>query len=226
MSPVKPARSRQPPAAIVFDLDGTLADTFALIIAAWNEAMREPLGREFTTEEVMSRFGIPDPAMIRRELPVAHHEQAVETYHRCYESRHAELAKSFDGIPELLRELKRRRVPMAVVTGKGERSMSATLRLLGLREYFGANISGEDVPRQKPAPDGLIEAARRLGVQPAHCAFVGDSPVDIQAGRAAGAVTVAAGWHAVYRDKVRALEPDLWADTPDQVLALFDRAST
>jgi phosphoglycolate phosphatase-like HAD superfamily hydrolase len=90
--------------AIIFDLDGTLADTFPLIVSSWNEAMHEPLGRVFTPEEVVARFGVPDPAMLQRELPAAAWEQAIATYHEHYEAKH-EIVTPFAGVPEMLSAL-------------------------------------------------------------------------------------------------------------------------
>jgi HAD superfamily hydrolase (TIGR01509 family) len=209
------------PTAAIFDLDGTLADTFALVFASWNEAMREPTGRQYTPEEIMARFGLPDPDMIRRELAHEHHHRAVETYHDFYAARHEQMVRTFDGVREMLDALSRRRVPMGIVTGKGLRTMNITLHTLGLDRCFGVTISGDDVERQKPAPDALLLAAGALGVEPGQCAMIGDSPADINAGKAAGMITVAAAWHAPYRERIRALEPDVWAETPAQVVELF-----
>jgi HAD superfamily hydrolase (TIGR01509 family) len=223
MARVEPARR---PAAAIFDLDGTLADTFALVFASWNEAMREPTGRQYSPEEIMARFGVPDPDMIRRELPHDQHERAVEVYHDFYAARHEQMVNTFDGVREMLDELSKRRVPMGIVTGKGLRTMNVTLHTLGLDKHFGVTISGDDVERQKPAPDALVLAARALGVEPNQCAMIGDSPADISAGKAAGMLTVAAAWHAPYRERIRALEPDVWAETPRDVVRVFDDERT
>src|SRR5438552_3391146 len=179
--------------AIIFDLDGTLADTFALIVSAWNEAVSPHTGKTYSDAEVIARFGIPDSQMILRELPGEAGDRAVEVYHAYY-ARHHDAVKTFDGIDGMLAELRRRRVPMGVMTGKGRRSASITLQAMGWAKTFAAVVTGEDVARQKPDPAGPLEVARRLGVEPAACAFVGDSPADVGAGKAAGMITVAAGW--------------------------------
>jgi 2-phosphoglycolate phosphatase len=204
------------PRAVIFDMDGTLADTFPLVVASWNEALRAHAGRDFTAEEVIARFGVPDPEMIRGALPQALWDEAIERYHAHYESAHA-MAKPFEGVTELLESLRRAGRPLGLVTGKGRRAAEISLRALGWGELFGAIITGEDVKAQKPAPDGLSEAARRLGVQPGECVFVGDSPADIGAGHAAGMTTIAAGWHPVYLDQLRELRPHHWAQRPADV---------
>jgi HAD superfamily hydrolase (TIGR01549 family) len=209
--------------AIIFDLDGTLADTFAMIVAAWNEAVSPLMHKTYSDAEVIARFGIPDAQMIRRELehlPREASDRAVEVYHAYYAQNHHGVT-CFAGIREMLAELCRRAVPLGVMTGKGRRSAGITLEALGLADTFAAVVTGDDVPRQKPDPAGPLEAARRLGVEPPACAFVGDSPADVGAGKAAGMITVAAGWHPVYVEEVRKLRPDVWAEIPADVVRLI-----
>lgn len=210
--------------AVIFDLDGTLADTFPLIVAAWNAALGETLGRDFSTEEVTARFGIPDAAMLRRELndhPEPVIEAALEKYFRHYEGAH-DMVQAFDGVPQMLQILHERGVPMGVMTGKGRRPADISLKLLGWTKYFGSVVTGEDVTLQKPAPDGILLAAQELGVAPSHCAYVGDSPADIGAGQAAGMFTIAAAWHTFYSDRLRAAQPDAWAQSPARLIEILD----
>ena len=215
MSPITPA-----PRAVIFDMDGTLADTFPLVVAAWNEATRAHFGRDCTADEVIARFGVPDPEMIRGAVPEALWDQAIERYHVHYEAEHGAMARPFEGVTEMLAALRRGNKSLGVVTGKGRRSAGISLRALGWADTFDVVITGDDVRAQKPAPDGLLEAARRLGVHPRECVFVGDSPADIGAGKAAGMATIVAGWHPVYLDKLRQLGPDHWAQTPSDVARL------
>src|SRR5688572_4876904 len=105
-----------PPRAVIFDMDGTLADTFPLVVAAWNAAVSGHAGRTFSAAEVIARFGVPDPAMIRREVPPELGDRCVEVYHRHYEQQHADLARAFDGITEMLAAIKGRGLPTGVMT--------------------------------------------------------------------------------------------------------------
>jgi pyrophosphatase PpaX len=213
------------PRAIIFDLDGTLADTFPLIVSAWNAAITPHTGISYSDADVIARFGIPDPQMIRRELADrggAACEQAIELYHQHYEQRHGETVKPFEGITEMLEQLRRRDVPLGVMTGKGRRSARITLDCLGWSHLFQSVVTGDDVMEQKPHPSGPLAVARTLRVPSADCAFVGDSPADIGAGQNAGMITVAAGWHPVYLDEIRAMKPDVWAATPMDVVRLAD----
>ena len=213
--------SRREIRAVIFDLDGTLADTFPLIVRAWNAAVSPHSGRSYSDAEVISRFGIPDPQMIRRELPGAAGDAADSVYHACYEREHANLAKKFDGVDEMLAALKEKGIKLGLMTGKGHRSARITVNALGWSKAFDAILTGEDVTHQKPDPQGPLLAAKQLGVDTGHCAFVGDSPADIGAGKNAGMLTVAAGWHPVYLDEVRRLKPDAWAEHPMDLLKLL-----
>ena len=207
--------------ALIFDLDGTLADTFPLIVSAWNAAVTPHTGKTYSEQEVIARFGIPDPQMIRRELPGDAGDRAVETYHAHYADRHG-IVTPFEGVNEMLAELRRRKVPMGLMTGKGRRSATITLEALGWGQTFAAVVTGDDIERQKPAPDGPLSAARMLAVRPADCAFVGDSPADIGAAQNAGMRAVAAAWHGHYADQIRAMKPDVWAETPSDVIQLIE----
>ncbi|MBV9467617.1 MAG: HAD family hydrolase [Abitibacteriaceae bacterium] len=209
--------------AIIFDLDGTLADTFPLIVASWNAAMREPLGRDFTPDEVVARFGIPDSAMLRRELqelPEPVWKQANEAYHAHYEAYH-DIVTPFEGVPAMLRALHELGLPMGVMTGKGRRTADITLHILGWMEFFGSVVTGDEVENQKPSPDGILLVAQELGVAPQHCVYIGDAPSDIEAGKAAGMLTIAAAWHSYYGERLRDSNPDYWAATPADVQKLI-----
>jgi 2-phosphoglycolate phosphatase len=216
MEPIQPR-----PRAVIFDLDGTLADTFALIVSSWNAAVSGPMGRTYAPEEVIARFGLPEHGMIRRELdghPGA--DEADDVFHRHYEAEHG-MVSAFPGVDAMLRAIRAAGIPMGVMTGKGRRTLDITLEKLGWTDLFGSTVTGDDVTNQKPAPDGIRKVADELGVPASGCLYVGDSPVDIQAGKAAGMTSVAAAWHAHYRDRLRAEQADCWAETPADVLALL-----
>lgn len=210
------------PLAAIFDLDGTLADTFPLIISSWNAAMRGPMGRDYTPEEVIARFGPPEWEMLHRELSGCNVDAraVVQMFHDHYEQAHDTVA-AFEGVDAMLNSLKDRGIPMGVMTGKGRGTLGITLRALGWEGAFGSTITGDETDRPKPDPEGVLKVARALGVPPERCIFVGDSTANIGAGRAAGMVTVAAAWHSAFLDALRAEGPDVWAEHPRDVTALF-----
>jgi HAD superfamily hydrolase (TIGR01509 family) len=209
------------PRAVIFDLDGTLADTFPLIVSSWNAAVREPLHRTFSAEEVIARFGPTECDMLRKELPPDAVDRAIDKFRQAYETDHKRLVKVFDGVPEMLAELSRRAIPIGVMTGKGRDTADITLRKLGWTKLFASVITGDECPSPKPAADGPLMVARELAIAPAECIFVGDAPADIRAGRAAGMSTAWAAWHPIYAEQVRALRPDLVVENPTHVVRLL-----
>jgi HAD superfamily hydrolase (TIGR01509 family) len=215
MQPIEPR-----PLAVIFDLDGTLADTFPLIIGAWNAAVREPLGRRFSPEEVIALFGVPEEPMFRRVLAPEDVPKALDVYHHFYEAEHG-IVEPFDGINEVLKAITATGIPIGVVTGKGRRAADISLRLLGWDGLFGSVVTGDDVQRQKPDPEGALAAARALGVDAPQCVFIGDTPTDVQCGHSAGMRTIAAAWHPVYLDRLREAGADYWANTPRDITSLL-----
>lgn len=215
----------RPPRAALFDFDGTLADTIPLIAASFNAALTPILDRTWTIEEVVARFGVPDAELVRREIadhPPAVIEQALSKYFDFYQSAHRDIVAPFDGIQEMLQQLRERQIPLGLMTGKGRRTADISLRELGWQNVFGSVVTGDEVARQKPAPDGVLLVAQQLNIAPQACLFVGDAPFDIGAGRAAGMFSVATGWNLFYGDALHAAQPDAWAQTPADILRFFD----
>ena len=205
--------------AVIFDFDGTLLDTFPAIAAGWNAAMTPLFGRTYSDAEVVSHFGPPDEGMIALELAGYSrevYEAAVERYFAAFEEAERGIA-AFPGIVPLLDALTARGVPLGVMTGKGRRAADITFARLGWEARFVTLVTGDDVERAKPAPDGVLLAAREMGFAPQECAYVGDSPADIGAARAAGMTAIVAGWHGFFRAELEPLEPDFWAHSPGEL---------
>ncbi|HEX8466092.1 MAG TPA: HAD family hydrolase [Abditibacterium sp.] len=207
------------PAAVIFDFDGTLADSIPAICVAFNTALEPLLGRTFSREEVVARFGPTDQGMLAIELRDFAPEvldAAIETYFAAY-TRAQNTVVAFEGIENLISEL-HGRFPLGIMTGKSRRAADISLSHLGWGAQFGAIVAGDEVAHPKPAPDGPLLAAQQLGVEPKNCIYIGDSPADIGAARGAGMKSVAAGWHAHFLSQLRELSPDFWADHPADVL--------
>ena len=117
----------------------------------------------------------------------------------------------------MLDELRNRQIPLGIMTGKGRRAAEITIGRIGWHARFGTILTGDDVPNAKPAPDGLLAAARALGIEPQNCVYVGDLPADIGASNAAGMTTVVAGWHGFFHEELRGLKFDFWADSPAEL---------
>lgn len=222
-APMPASVAATPIAAVLFDLDGTLIDS-APDLAAAADHMRTirglpplPLERYRPMAGAGARgmlgvaFGIdpshPDYPPLRDEF--------FDTYERAL----AERTRVFDGVAELIAALAARALPWGVVTNKMARFTDPLTRQLPLFASAQAIVSGDTTPHPKPHPAPLLEAARRLGVAPAGCVYVGDDERDMLAGRAAGMRTVAAryGYLGAQAD-VSQWPADLHVDSPQQLL--------
>ncbi|SDS81038.1 phosphoglycolate phosphatase [Nocardioides scoriae] len=186
--------STQPVAAVIWDMDGTLVDSATVVPDAFIETVQRLGGPTLTRDQVVAHYDAGAPhemigLMVGREARV----EDGELYHRVLADL-SHTVRVHDGIAEVLGELGRRGVPLAVFTGNSVEAAGLLLGATGLRDHFDVVVGGNEVARPKPAPDGVLEAASRLGVDAAACVYVGDSPLDVGAARDAGATPVAAGW--------------------------------
>lgn len=180
--------------AVLFDFDGTLADTLPLIYRSFREMWRGVDGRERTDEEILSLFGPPEEEIIRREVPEERLEASLEEYFSLYRKFHEEEVVQVPQVLQLLRDLKEKGCQVGVVTGKGRRSAEISLAKLEMADLVDTLVTGSDVRRYKPHPEGIQRALSQLGCSPEEGIYVGDSPGDVRAGLAAGVGTVGARW--------------------------------
>jgi pyrophosphatase PpaX len=207
---------------VLFDLDGTLIDSGPIIIASMRHASVTVLGREPDEERVRAAIGGPGLIAQMRELDPDRVDELVESYRAHNEPLHATL-EAFDGVLELLPRLRERGHRLGIVTAKRVRTVElAFARFPILRETIEVLVGAEDTERHKPDPDPLLEALARMGARPDAAAYIGDSPFDIRAGRAAGTLAVAVGWGGIHPDE-RLLheQPDALVHTPEELLALL-----
>lgn len=180
------------PSAVLFDLDGTLADSEEQIAHALS-AMLEAFGHDVAFGQIIALLGPPLQGMIEgligRAITADELEAMRAEYVVHYEATLHEV-RPLPGAPELLAALTSRGVPLALVTNKREGGAHQQLAMLGWDAYFPVVIGADTAARAKPYPEPAIEALHRLGVAPAGAVFVGDTELDMQCGRATGIGTV------------------------------------
>ncbi|MDD0838683.1 HAD-IA family hydrolase [Curvibacter sp. HBC61] len=182
--------------AVLFDLDGTLVDS-APDLGAAADKMRLDRGLpSLPYERYRPMAGAGARGMLGEAFGITpeHQDFAAlrEEFFQNYEARLTALTTVFDGVPELIAALVARQLPWGVVTNKSARFTLPLTQAMPLFQTAAAVVSGDTTPFAKPHPEPLFEAARRLGVAPEHCLYVGDDERDIVAGLAAGMGTVAA----------------------------------
>lgn len=180
--------------AVAWDMDGTLVDSAVAVPAAYAAAVFRLGGRVIGADEVIAAYPLGPPEVILPHLAgSALSEAEMETYY-------AELASAtvrpYPGIAEALAELRAAGQPIAVFTGASHRAATMLLAAAGLTP--DVLVGGDQVQHPKPAPDGLIQVAGLLGIKPGDLAYVGDSPGDLRAARAAGSHAAAAAWGHMY----------------------------
>lgn len=205
----------------LFDLDGTLIDTTELILSSFRHTMQIHLDRVPSEAEWRAGFGTPlRPQLARYAEGNAELDALVATYREYQWANHDRLVSTFPGVPEVLVELADRGAQLGVVTSKNRTGALHGLRHCGLDEFFEVLVSADDVAKHKPDPTPVVAALARLEAPSERAVFIGDSPFDCMAGRAAGVSTAAALWGAFDRDTLEPQAPDHWLECPEQVLYL------
>lgn len=191
-------------AAVLFDLDGTLLDTRALIVASFQHVARVALGRAVDpARDIYPTFGEPLRATLGRWAP-GREEELVALYRKYNLAHHDELVRSFPGAREVLDALAGTGRGIAVVTSKLHSSALRGLQRCGLADRVAHIVGLDDCPQTKPSPVPLQLALRRLRVEPAAAVMVGDSPADMQAAVAAGVRPLGVAWSVFPAETLKA----------------------
>ena len=208
---------------VLFDLDGTLADTVELILRSYRHTMETHLGAALPDERWLATIGTPLRTQL---LDFARDEQEatamLETYTVFQRSVHDEMVRPFPGARDVLSELKARGTRVAVVTSKRNGVARRTLEVCELWDAVELVVGADDVTLGKPDPEPVHLALDRLELRDraAEVLFVGDSPFDLRAGRAAATCTAAVSWGAFGRSALEAEGPDYFVEELAELLAI------
>ncbi|MDQ3866896.1 MAG: HAD-IA family hydrolase [Actinomycetota bacterium] len=203
---------------VLFDLDGTLIDSGAMILASFRHATRTVLAREIPDEELVAAVGGATIHDQMRVFDVERVEDLVEAYRAHNTPLHEEL-EAFEGVDRVLASLRSEGRRLGVVTAKRRRTVDLAFRVLDLGRWFDTVVTAEDTARHKPDPEPVLLALDRLGGTPAAAAFVGDSPFDVAAGKAAGVFSVAVLWGGIHpEEKLRGAGADVVVQSPEELL--------
>lgn len=219
----------RPIRAVLFDLDGTLVDSAPDLAAAANR-MRERRGLPMLPEALYRPHTSSGArGMLRVAFDASPGQAEYEALRLEFmgEYERGLLARTapFAGVERLLAGLARAGVPWGIVTNKIERFTLPLVAGVPALSGAGAVVCGDTTPHAKPHPEPVLEAARRLAVDPGACVFVGDDARDVVAGRAAGALTVAARYgYLGVGVSVEAWQADITIDGPEELLKLLELA--
>jgi pyrophosphatase PpaX len=216
-----PPAARRGRAAVLFDLDGTLIDSIALILESARYSF-DKLQRDWPSDaEWISGIGIPLFTMFQRYARDAAEQAAFISAYREYQlANHDRLVRCYDDVVSTVEQLRARGHEMGVVTSKSEALAMRGLAHVGLARYMDTVVGCDAGSRHKPDPEPVRIALHRLDCRPEDAVFVGDSVHDMMAGNAAGVRTIAALWGAGCREDMEPGAPSAYASTIFDVLAL------
>ena len=210
--------------AVIFDLDGTLLDTLEDLKDSLNVVLDKKHLPERTLEEVRQFVGNGIHKLIERAVPEGTSGEVVEQifldFRKHYLAHCQDKTCAYPGIPELLEELERRGISMAIVSNKADAAVKELAKT-----YFPkikVAIGEREGIARKPAPDSVFEAMRLLGTAGGNALYVGDSDVDIATAENAGLPCVSVTWGFRKEEFLRSLNPAYVIHQPGELLELLD----
>jgi pyrophosphatase PpaX len=202
---------------VLFDFDGTVVDSGPIILASMRHATETVLQRSYTEQELMASVGGPGLEAQMEVFGPGRVEELVRVYRAHNEPLH-ETLEIFLGIEDLLTGLRDEGRTLGLVTAKRRTTVELAFATLPIAHLFETVVAGDDTIKHKPSPEPLLLALERLGASAAEAAYVGDSPYDMQAARAAGLYAVGVTWGRIHAREVLS-DADVVVDTAQELHA-------
>jgi pyrophosphatase PpaX len=206
---------------VLFDLDGTVVDSGAIILASMRHATREVLGEEFGDDELLQAVGGPGLEAQMAVFAPDQVDELVRVYRAHNEPLHDEL-EACVGMEDVLVRLHAEGRRLGVVTAKRRSTVELAFARVPLGHLFETVVGGDETEKHKPDPEPLLLAAERMNADPSQTAYVGDSPFDMRAAKAAGMHAVAVTWGRIHdRTKLEREEPDAIVESAEELLGVL-----
>jgi pyrophosphatase PpaX len=207
---------------VLFDLDGTLIDSGAIILASMRHAATTVLGREIPEAELAAAVGGPGLIAQMRALDPSRVDELVAVYSAHNETLHDGLEACL-GIEKVLETLHGQVRRLGIVTAKRRATVRLAFEVLPqLERYFDVVVGSDDTERHKPDPEPIVLALERLGAQAENAVYVGDSPFDLRAAKAAGVAAIGVTWGGIHsRERLQEEEPDALVDDAEELLGVL-----
>ena len=206
---------------VLFDLDGTVIDSGAIILASMRHAAREVLGVEVPDEQLMAAVGGPGSRHrcrpFRPTVRTSSSRFIGRTTSRCTTS-----SSVAPGWTRSLVQLKDEGRRLGIVTAKRRQTVELAFARIPIEHLFETVVGGDETKKHKPDPEPLLLALERLGAGPGDAVYVGDAPFDVKAAKAAGLYSVGVSWGGIHRrERLEAEEPDALVDTTEELLGVL-----
>ncbi len=209
---------------LVFDFDGTLADTTEGIIITTQETLRRMGLPVVSAERFRPVIGLSLKDCFRygTQTPEERLDEAAEVYRRLFDGIAVPRTTLYEGVPETLEALRKRGLQLGIATSRSGRTLRMLLDVLGIRDCFSELAATDEVEHPKPAPDLALLLMERLGARPEETVIIGDTVFDLQMGRAAGCRTVGVTWGNQPREQIGTASPDWIIDRFPALLDILD----
>lgn len=208
--------------AVLFDLDGTLIDSVDLICRSWRHALAKFGLGQLPDSSFLSQMGRPLEGVMHDLLGGESQVAQMAACYREYQHLvHDRYLRVYDGVHTAIQHLAKTEMQLGVVTSKPVAIARRGLEFASLEGFFSVVIGADSVSRHKPEPDPVLAGLAALGIDATKAAYVGDAPVDVLAGNAAGTRTVACLWGPFSRADFSACSPDHIIEHPDELSILF-----
>jgi pyrophosphatase PpaX len=202
---------------VLFDFDGTVVDSGAIILASMRHATETVLARTYSEEELMANVGGPGLEAQMAAFAPDHVAELVRVYRAHNEPLHDGLL-ACAGMEEALAALRDEGRTLGLVTAKRRATVELAFARLPLAHFFDVLVGGDETTRHKPDPAPLLLALERLRAEPAQAAYVGDSPYDMRAARAGGLYAIGVTWGRIH-DRDALADADVVVESPEGLFA-------
>jgi pyrophosphatase PpaX len=203
---------------VLFDLDGTVIDTGAIILASMRYTAETVVGGEYTDAQLLAAVGGPGLEAQMEALDPTRVDELVRVYRAHNEPLH-DTIEICAGMDVVLDELNERGHRLGIVTAKRRFTADLAFARIPIEHLFEVVVGGDETTEHKPHPAPLLLALERLGADPSEAVYVGDSPFDMQAAKAAGLYAIGVSWGRIHAAE-KLTDADVVIDRAEELLAL------
>jgi pyrophosphatase PpaX len=203
---------------VIFDIDGTLADTEELYLASYAYAFEKLTGKKYTPNEIMKLRSTTEKQVLEEILSVNQMKVCASVFYQFYEQNHDKLTKFYPQIKEVLFSLENSGFKLGIFTGKSYLTACLSLKKLELNNLCNLLVTEKDYLNPKPHPEGLILTLKKLDAKPENSIYIGDAWTDFLVAKSAGLFFGAALWGTQERNKLIKAKPDFSFETPEEIL--------